>query len=113
MTPADLRIALFSGNYNMTLDGANRALNRLAEYVMRQGAALRVYSPTSDTPAFEPEGEIVSLPSLAFPTRSEYRMPMGLSAAVERDLAAFAPNIVHISSPDFSCLLYTSPSPRD
>lgn len=102
MTPADLRIALFSGNYNMTLDGANRALNRLAEYVMRQGAALRVYSPTSDTPAFEPQGEIVSLPSLAFPTRSEYRMPMGLSAAVERDLAAFAPNIVHISSPDFS-----------
>ncbi|MGB3740098.1 MAG: glycosyltransferase family 1 protein [Pontixanthobacter sp.] len=100
--PSDLRIALFSGNYNMTLDGANKALNRLVEYLLRQGAKVRVYSPTVDAPAFEPEGDLVSLPSFAIPGRSEYRMPIGLSAAVKRDLAAFAPNILHIASPDFS-----------
>mgnify|MGYP000667994563 CR=1 FL=1 len=38
MQMSDLRIALFSGNYNMTTDGANRALNRLVEYLLRQGA---------------------------------------------------------------------------
>ncbi|MBO9511218.1 glycosyltransferase family 1 protein [Erythrobacter sp. A6_0] len=102
MDVTDLRIALFSGNYNMTLDGANKALNRLAEYLMRRGAALRVYSPTIDTPAFEPQGDLVSLPSIPIPGRSEYRVPLGLDADTRDDLAVFAPNMVHIASPDFS-----------
>ncbi len=102
MQTTDLRIALFSGNYNMTLDGANKALNRLVEYLLRQGAQVRVYSPTVDAPAFAPTGDLVSVPSIAFPGRGEYRIPYGLTGAVKRDLAAFAPNIVHIASPDFA-----------
>ena len=102
MDVTDLRIALFSGNYNMTVDGANKALNRLAEYLMRRGAALRVYSPTIDKPAFEPQGDLVSLPSVPIPGRSEYRIPLGLDADTREDLGAFAPNMVHIASPDFS-----------
>ncbi len=102
MEMSDLRIALFSGNYNMTLDGANKALNRLVEYLLRKGAQVRVYSPTIDTPDFEPQGDLVSLPSFAIPGRSEYRMPMGLNDAVRADLDSFAPNLLHISSPDFS-----------
>ena len=34
MDISDLRIALFSGNYNMTVDGANKALNRLVGYLL-------------------------------------------------------------------------------
>lgn len=97
-----LRIALFSGNYNMTVDGANKALNRLVEYLSRRGAQVRVYSATSTHPAFEPQGTLVSLPSVAIPARTEYRLPMGLSQTVRRDLAAFAPDVLHISSPDFA-----------
>ena len=52
MTPADLRIALFSGNYNYVRDGANQALNRLVGYLLRQGANVRVYSPVVAEPAF-------------------------------------------------------------
>ena len=33
MDVTDLRIALFSGNYNYTRDGCNQALNRLAASV--------------------------------------------------------------------------------
>ncbi|WP_394730984.1 glycosyltransferase family 4 protein [Altererythrobacter sp. GH1-8] len=95
-----LRIALFSGNYNYVRDGANQALNRLAEYLLRHGAALRVYAPTTDTPAFEPTGDLVSVPGIPIPGRSEYQIPMGLSRANKRDLATFAPNIIHVSSPD-------------
>ncbi len=102
MRISGLRIALFSGNYNMTVDGANRALNRLVEYLQRQGATVRVYSPTSDDPAFEPQGTLVSLPSIAIPTRAEYRFPLGLNARVRGDLEAFDPHIVHLSSPDLS-----------
>lgn len=102
MDVTELRIALFSGNYNNVLDGANKALNRLAEYILRQGAQLRVYSPTVDTPAFSPTGTLVSVPSVPFPGRGEYRFPLGLSEANKRDLEKFAPNILHLSSPDQS-----------
>lgn len=100
MDVSDLRIALFSGNYNMTVDGANKALNRLVGYLLRQGAAVRVYSPTVEHPDFEPTGDLVSVPSMAIPGRSEYRMPLTLSGRVREDLAMFAPNMLHISSPD-------------
>jgi glycosyltransferase involved in cell wall biosynthesis len=101
MNTADLRIALFSGNYNYVRDGANQALNRLVEYLLRQGAAVRVYSPTTGNPAFPATGDLVSVPSVAFPGgRDEYRFPLALSPRVRRDLKAFAPNVVHVSSPD-------------
>jgi glycosyltransferase involved in cell wall biosynthesis len=100
MQTSDLRIALFSGNYNYVRDGANQALNRLVGYLLRQGAQVRVYSPTVDEPAFPPTGDLISVPSMAIPNRPEYRIPLRLSGAVKRDLEAFVPNVVHISSPD-------------
>jgi glycosyltransferase involved in cell wall biosynthesis len=100
MQTSDLRIALFSGNYNYVRDGANQALNRLVGYLLRQSAQVRVYSPTVEQPAFAPTGDLVSVPSMAIPNRPEYRIPLHLSAAVQRDLESFAPNVVHISSPD-------------
>ena len=100
MQPDQLRIALFSGNYNYVRDGANQALNRLVGFLLRQGVQVRVYSPTTDTPAFEPTGELVSVPSIAIPGRAEYRIPSALTARIRRDLAAFDPHVVHVSSPD-------------
>ncbi len=100
MQTSNLRIALFSGNYNMTVDGANKALNRLVGYLLRQGAQVRIYSPTVPNPAMEPVGDLVSVPSMAIPNRPEYRLPLHLSGRVRRDLEAFGPNVIHISSPD-------------
>ncbi len=96
----DLRIALFSGNYNITLDGANKALNRLVEYLTRQGATVRVYSPTVPEPAFAPQGELVSLPSFPIPGRGEYRVPLPMMGKAKADLERFDPHILHVSSPD-------------
>jgi glycosyltransferase involved in cell wall biosynthesis len=98
--PNELRIALFSGNYNYHRDGANQALNRLVGYLMRQGAQVRVYSPTTAKPAFEPTGDLVSVPSVAIPVREEYRLGLCLCPSIQRDLAKFNPNIVHIAAPD-------------
>jgi glycosyltransferase involved in cell wall biosynthesis len=100
MDATGLRVALFSGNYNYVRDGANQALNRFVTYLLKQGATVRVYSPTTDTPAFEPAGDLVSAPSFAVPGRKEYRVPHRLSAKLRRDLKAFQPNLVHVSSPD-------------
>ena len=100
MDVTGLRIALFSGNYNYIRDGANQALNRLVEYLLRQGAAVRIYSPTVENPAFPPNGDLIDVPALPFPGRSEYKFTLGLPWSARRDLEAFAPNIVHVASPD-------------
>ncbi len=102
MDIADLRVALFSGNYNYTRDGANQALNRLVGSLLARGAKVRVYSPKVAQPDFPPTGDLVGVPNVPMPVkgRGEYRMPTHLGAAVKRDLAEFAPNIVHLSSPD-------------
>ena len=95
-----LRIALFSGNYNYVRDGANQALNRLVAFLEAQGNSVRVYSPTSDTPAFEPAGTLVSVPSVSIPGRAEYRVARGLPASLKRDIRDFAPDLIHLSAPD-------------
>jgi glycosyltransferase involved in cell wall biosynthesis len=100
MELADLRIALFSGNYNMVRDGANQALNRLVGHLLDKGAKVRVYSPTVPEPAFAPTGDLVSIPSVPLPGRGEFRFPLSLTPSLRRDLAAFDPNLLHISSPD-------------
>ena len=100
MEPEQLRIALFSGNYNYVRDGANQALNRLVDFLLRQGAAVRIYSPTVENPAFEAVGEVVSVPATAIPGRPEYRLPLRIPISVRRDLADFAPNVIHVASPD-------------
>ncbi|WP_421990399.1 glycosyltransferase family 4 protein [Qipengyuania sp.] len=102
MDVTDLRIALFSGNYNYTRDGANQALNRLADYLLRQGAALRVYSPVVAEPDFPATGDLVDVPNVRMPVkgRGEYRLPLRIDERVCRDLERFAPNTLHLASPD-------------
>ena len=100
MEPDELRIALFSGNYNYVRDGANQALNRLVGFLLRQGAHVRIYSPVVEKPAFPATGEMVDVPSFPIPGRAEYRVPLALPPSVRRDLATFAPNVIHIASPD-------------
>jgi glycosyltransferase involved in cell wall biosynthesis len=102
MKPTDLRVALFSGNYNYVRDGANQALNLLVGYLLEQGAAVRVYSPTVAEPAFAPTGDLVDIPAIPMiGGRGEYKLGRGLPAAPRRDLDAFAPNIIHVSAPEF------------
>ena len=100
MQNSDLRVALFSGNYNYVRDGANQALNRLVAYLLGQGVNVRVYSPTVAEPAFAPTGDLVDVPAIPIPGRSEYRLPIAVPARVRRDLEQFNPNVVHVSSPD-------------
>jgi phosphatidylinositol alpha 1,6-mannosyltransferase len=100
MDASQLRVALFTGNYNYVRDGANQALNRLVGYLLSLGAAVRVYSPTIDEPAFPPTGDLVSIPSLPVPGRGEYRFPLMIPPSIKRDISRFAPNIIHVASPE-------------
>jgi glycosyltransferase involved in cell wall biosynthesis len=100
MDASKLRIALFTGNYNYVRDGANQALNRLVGHCLKQGAAVRIYSPVVENPAFPPTGDLISVPSFPIPKRSEYRVPIMIPPSVKRDIKAFRPNIFHVASPE-------------
>lgn len=100
MKVSGLRVALFSGNYNYTRDGANMALNRLVDFLLSQDAAVRIYSPVVANPAFPATGDVVAVPALPIPGRSEYRFVYRIGNRVARDLKDFGPNIVHVSSPE-------------
>ena len=96
----ELRIALFTGNYNYIEDGVALTLNRLVDYLERQGIAVLVFAPTGPRPALAHKGELVSVPSIPIPFRSEYRISLGLPAAARRRLKAFRPTLFHIAVPD-------------
>ena len=100
MDVSDLRVALFSGNYNYVRDGANQALNRMMGYLQRQGARVRIYSPRPKKPAFASTGKVVGVPAVPFPGRTEYRLPLGIPPKVQRDLKEFDANIFHVSVPE-------------
>ncbi len=96
-----IRVALFSGNYNYLREGANQALNRLVGYLESDGGyCVRVYSPVTERPAFEPAGTLVPVPSIPLPVRTEFRLALGLPRAIRDDVRRFAPDIVHLSTPD-------------
>jgi len=96
-----VRIALFSGNYNYLKEGANQALNILVRYLEKNaGCSVQVYSPVTDTPAFEPAGTLVPVPSVALPVRKEFRLALGIPQSIRADITKFRPDLVHVSTPD-------------
>lgn len=96
-----MRIALFSGNYNYLREGANQALNTLVRYLEEKaGHSVRVYSPVTDTPAFEPAGTLIPVASVRLPVRGEFQLALGLPRPIRRDVEQFAPDLIHVSTPD-------------
>ncbi len=96
----ELRVALFTGNYNYIRDGVALTLNRLVGFLLKRGIPVLVFAPVAKTPAFESVGELVPVPSFAIPTRSEYRIATGFPRAARERLEAFRPTLFHIAVPD-------------
>ncbi|MEX0719028.1 MAG: glycosyltransferase family 1 protein [Balneolaceae bacterium] len=100
----ELRVALFTGNYNHIKDGVSLTLNRLVAFLEQQGIPVLIFGPTVKEPALEHNGRMVSLPSIRMPVsgRGEYRVPIGLSSQAEKELEDFDPTLIHIATPDLS-----------
>jgi phosphatidylinositol alpha 1,6-mannosyltransferase len=96
----ELRVALFTGNYNYIKDGVALTLNRLVAFLEKRGVPVLIFAPVAETPAFESVGELVPVPSFAIPTRKEYRIATGFPDAQRKRLEAFRPTLFHIAVPD-------------
>ncbi|NNE34746.1 MAG: glycosyltransferase family 1 protein [Rhodothermales bacterium] len=97
---SQIRVALFTGAYNHIADGVSLTLNRLVDFLERQGVQVMVFAPTVESPAIEHNGTLNAAPSISMPGRPEYRISLGLSRANRRALDDFAPTFLHIATPD-------------
>jgi glycosyltransferase involved in cell wall biosynthesis len=99
LSPPPLRVALFTGNFNYTRDGATQALGRLVRYLREERRAkVRIYAPTA--PDAPPVEGLTPIPSVALPGRSEYRLGLGLTPQLRKDVEDFSPDVIHVATPD-------------
>jgi len=96
-----LRIAVVASSYNYIKDGVALTLNKLVDYLERQGVEVLVFAPVGKVAAFEHRGTLVSVPSMPLPRRPEYRLTFGLMRRASERLRNFKPDIIHIAlAPD-------------
>ncbi len=100
MNNKELRVAIFTGNYNHIADGVSLTLNRLVAYLIKHDIPVIIFGPTTEKPAIAHKGELVPVPSLPLPGRPEYRVSVGFPEDVQQRLREFKPTLVHIATPD-------------
>lgn len=98
----ELRVALFTGNYNHIRDGVSLTLNRLVAYLERQNIPVLVFGPSIKNPPMEHSGELVVTPSIPMlvPGRTEYRIATHFPGWAKKRLEEFNPTLIHIATPD-------------
>ena len=99
---APKRIALFSGAYNHIADGVTLTLNRLVKHLESNGIEVRIFAPTTNTPAIDHAGTLVAAPSVRMPLpgRAEYRVSTHFPRYIREELERFNPSIIHLATPD-------------
>ncbi len=97
-----LRVVLTTGNYNYIKDGVSLTLNRLVGWLEKHGVEVLVIAPVADKPALEHEGRLLAVPSIAIPTRKEYRVGGRLTRQLKAEIARFKPDLFHIAIPDIT-----------
>lgn len=97
---SELRVAIFTGNYNHIQDGVSLTLNRLVAFLEQKGIPVIVFGPTVGEPAIDHEGEFVAVPSMPMPGRPEYRITVGFPEEAQNRLKQFGPTLIHIATPD-------------
>jgi glycosyltransferase involved in cell wall biosynthesis len=100
LAPADLRVAVISGNYNYCADGVALVLNRLVAHLLEQGVRVKVFAPTKKKPVLQHAGELISVPSLSFLLNPNYRLAWGLPSRIRQQIAEFRPHVIHCATPD-------------
>jgi glycosyltransferase involved in cell wall biosynthesis len=89
-----------TGNYVSVVDGVALTLNRLVRFLEANGDEVIVFAPGSSRPALEPAGAFVPVRAALPVARPEYRLALGLSRRARKQLDAFRPQLVHLTTPD-------------
>ncbi len=96
-----MRLALFTDTYEPDVNGVARTLGRWADYLRRQGAAVKVFAPDPAGGAasyahFRSVERFASMPFFLYP---ECRLAFPNARSIRRALASFRPTLVHVATP--------------
>ena len=94
-----MKIALYTGTYVKDKDGAVRSIYQLVASFRKNGHAVVVWSPDVSEQDNHGSLRVNRLPSVPIPFYPDYKLGF-FSSGTEEQLDAFAPDIVHISTPD-------------
>jgi len=96
----ELRVALFTGNYNHIKDGVSLTLNRLAGFLLDRSIPLKIFGPTVEKPQINHVGDFHPVASVSAPGRPEYRISTGFPGDARKALLKFKPTLIHVATPD-------------
>ena len=97
-----LRVVLTTGNYNYIKDGVSLTLNRLVEWLERNGVEFLIIAPVAEKPGMKHYGKLSPVPSIPIPTREEYRVGYRLTKQLRQEIFDFKPDLFHIAVPDIT-----------
>jgi len=93
-----MKIAFYAGTYVKDKDGAVRTMYQLVSSFLAEGHEVMVWSPDV-SPGHGRRETVNPLPSVPIPLYPDYRLGF-YTASTEKQIDAFGPDIVHISTPD-------------
>ena len=93
-----MKVALYAGTYVKDKDGAVRSIYQLVASMIKNGHEVVVWTPDF-TPGDKAMVPVNLTPSVPIPLYPDYKLGF-YNAVTERQLDDFAPDIVHISTPD-------------
>lgn len=90
-----MRVAIVSESFLPTINGVTTSVARVLEHLQYRGHEAMVIAPAAGSPT-----EYAGAPVIEVPSATYRAFKVGLpSPAVQRTLAAFAPDVVHAASP--------------
>ena len=95
-----MKIALYSGTYVKDKDGAVKSISHLVSSFRKKGHQVMVWSPDVSLQDNHDGLTVHTVPAVPIPLYPDYKLGF-FSPETKRQLDAFAPDIVHISTPDF------------
>jgi phosphatidylinositol alpha 1,6-mannosyltransferase len=94
-----MKIALYSGTYVKDKDGAVKSIYQLVSSFRKNGHQLSIWSPDVSSLDHHNGLMVHRMPAVPLPMYPDYKLGF-FSAETRRQLDEFAPDIVHISTPD-------------
>jgi len=99
IVPLFMKIALYTGTYVKDKDGAVKSITQLVSTCRNNGHKVTVWSPDVSSQDNHNGLTVHTMPAVPIPQYPDYKLGF-FRPETRRQLDAFAPDIVHISTPD-------------